>query len=68
MVGSEGGDRRQGVWTTVVDTTRRELRAMEAGPVTLARYSLVLLRFRRDWRRAQPTGPGRALATASSAG
>jgi hypothetical protein len=66
--GSEGGDRRQGVWTTLVDTTRRELRAVEAGPVTLAPYSLLLLRFGRERRLAQPVAPGRASATASLAG
>ena len=64
---SEGDDRREGVWTTLVDTTRRELRAVEAGPVTLAPYSLLLLRFGRERRLAQPAAPGRASAIASAA-
>jgi glycogen operon protein len=63
---NESADRRQGVWTTVVDTTSRDLRSVEAGPVTLAPYSLLLLRFGRERRLAQPIAPARVSATAAS--
>ena len=61
-IGTDGngdGDRRQGVWSTLANTMTRTNGVIDGASVTLAPYSLILLRFGRE-RRFAPTIPAEA--------
>jgi glycogen operon protein len=72
MPAVEGNDRRAGMWTMLVDTAHDEPHAVHGDAVTLAPYSLVLLRFGRERRVAVQGGSANvnmaAVAAASEHG
>jgi isoamylase len=72
MPAVEGNDRRAGMWTMLVDTAHDEPHAVQGDAVTLAPYSLVLLRFGRERRVAMQGGSANvnvaAVAAASEHG
>jgi isoamylase len=65
--GDDGGQRRGGVWSVLVDTARTDRGPVETDALALAPYSVALVRFGRERRLAATAGATGGVAAVNAA-